>query len=337
MRYEFDVYGTALEPHPDERNTLESLGEVFRRAERYGFAGLLSFYNHRNLDPWVVAAALMQQTSTLVPLVAMQPYAVPPFTAAKMIHTLTSLYGRRVDLNLITGAAAQELLQIGDPIGHDERYDRAVEYARVVRQLLSSDDPVTHDGAYYHFQELRTASGLRPELRPKVFVAGASEAGRRAAFAVGDIAVTHPEPVELFAKEFLAGRESRGDSPGPRIGIRIGLLARDTAEEAWAQARIRFAGDRYSRLKTAMRKKSDSEWSRRLATLATDQDTYDEVYWTGAYSSDKGSAPLFVGSYEAVAAYLAEYLELGVATVLLGSVYTEEDFHHVDRVLALLR
>jgi alkanesulfonate monooxygenase SsuD/methylene tetrahydromethanopterin reductase-like flavin-dependent oxidoreductase (luciferase family) len=271
----------------------------------------------------------------------MQPYALPPFTAAKMIHTLTSLYGRRVDLNLITGASPEELLQIGDAVNHDQRYDRAVEYARVVRDLLSSDEPYDLDGRFHRYRDLKTASALKPDLRPRVFVAGASPAGRAAAAAVGDVAVTHPEPVEQFAAGFLAGRSgdsaAGGDGDGPSIGIRVGLFARPTAQEAWEEARIRFAGDRYTRLKTAMRRKSDSEWSSRLATLHSAADTWDEVYFTGAYASDKGSAPLLVGSYESVAGYLARYLDLGVRTVLLGSVYSPEEFDHVDRVLRLLR
>ncbi|MBO4207373.1 LLM class flavin-dependent oxidoreductase [Micromonospora echinofusca] len=332
MRYEFDVYGTALEPHPDERNTLPNLTEAFQRAEKYGFEGLLAFYNHRNLDPWLIGTTLLHATTRLVPLVALQPYALPPFTAAKLIHTLSTLHDRRIDLNLITGAAPDELLQVGDSVAHDERYDRAVEYMTVLRTLLTSDETLDHDGRFYRFQGLRTHTALPPELMPRVFVAGASEAARKAAEAVGDITVTHPEPVEKFAAEFLAPRQG-----GPAVGIRVGLLARDSSEAAWEIARERYVEDRYTRLKMAMRKKSDSEWSRRLANLATDGDTYDDVYWTGAYRSDKGSIPLLVGSYEEVAGYLARYLDLGIRTVMLGSVYSEEDYQHVDRVLALLR
>jgi alkanesulfonate monooxygenase len=330
--YEFDVYGTALEPHPDDRNNLRTLAEVAQRAEKYGFEGLLSFYNHRNLDPWVVASGLLHSTTTLVPLVALQPYAIPPFTAAKMVHTLSTLHGRRIDLNLITGAAPQELQQIGDTVAHDDRYERAIEYASVLRLLLGSNEPLSFEGRFYTFRELRTGSALPPELTPRIFVAGASEAGRRCANAVGDVAVTHPEPLESFAADFLAERRD-----GPEVAIRIGLLARPTSEQAWELARERYAGDRQSRLKMQLRKKSDSEWSRRLATLAAGGDTYDDVYFTGAYRSDKGSAPIFVGSYPEVAGYLGRYLDLGIRKVLLGSVYDEDDFRHVDAVLSRLR
>ncbi|GLL03746.1 LLM class flavin-dependent oxidoreductase [Dactylosporangium matsuzakiense] len=340
MRFDFDVYGTALEPHPDQRNTLRYLGDVAQLAERHGFEGLLSFYNHRNLDPWMVAATLLHTTTTLVPLVAVQPYAVGPLTTAKMVHTLSSLHGRRVDVNLITGAAKEELVQIGDTIDHDQRYARAMEHMQVVSSLLGSNEPFNHDGAHYRFRGLRADAALDPQLHPRVFVAGASEAGRKAAFAVGDVAVTHPEPVQLFAEGFLASHAAAVRAAArqpPRVGIRVGLVARPTSEEAWEFARTQYVADRYTRLKMSMRKKSDSVWSRQMAALATEGDVYDEVYWTGAYRSDQGFAPLLVGDYEQVAQYLAEYLTLGVSTVLLAAVYSEEDFRHVDRVLTLLR
>ncbi|NJP52691.1 LLM class flavin-dependent oxidoreductase [Streptomyces sp. SBST2-5] len=329
----FDVFGTALSPHPREGEPLPLVTELAARAEEYGLDGLLAFYNHKNLDPWAVASAILNHTKALTPLVALQPYALPPFTAAKLIHTLSRLHGRQIDVNLITGAANEELIQVGETLDHDQRYERAVEYATVLRHLLSSDEPLVHEGRHYRYQGLRTHSRLEPEQRPRIFVAGSSTAGKRAAAQIGDIAVTHPEPVDAFAQTFL-----REDGTGPRTGIRIGLVARPTDDEAWEAAHTLYPGDRMSELKTAMRKRSESDWSRRLAYLASGKEqTYDEVYWTGAYRADKGSMPLLVGSYRKVAAYLDRYLALGVDTVLLGGLLTEEDFRHSAVVLDGLR
>ncbi|MEK8174691.1 LLM class flavin-dependent oxidoreductase [Streptomyces sp. M19] len=162
-------------------------------------------------------------------------------------------------------------------------------------------------------------------------MAGSSEAGRKAAEEVADVAVTHPEPLTSFAGDFATARA------GLRIGIRIGLLARATDEEAWLAAREHYPSDRRSYLKTVMRQKSESDWSRRLARLTLADETYDDVYWTGAYRADKGSTPLLVGSYERVAEYLDRYLALGVSHVLLGGLFTEEEFRHSAVVLSQLR
>lgn len=329
---EFDVYATALARNPVQGDPLQLFTEYAQRAEHHGIDGLLAFYNHHNLDPWVVAAAILAHTKSVTPLIALQPVAMTPFTAAKVIWSLTTLYRRRIDVNLITGATKAELDQIDDQLDHDERFDRAAEYMTIVRALLSSDEPVVHDGRFYRYRALRMYSRLEPEFLPRVFVAGSSPAGQRMAAAVADVAITHPEPVERFAEAFLGQRR-----PGQQIGIRVGLVARPSDDEAWSAARALYSEDRSARLKTAMRKKSESDWIRRLAELATDQDVYDEVYWTGAFRADKGNMPVLVGSYEKVAGYLERYLELGVSTVILGGGYGEEDFEHSSVVIGAVR
>jgi alkanesulfonate monooxygenase SsuD/methylene tetrahydromethanopterin reductase-like flavin-dependent oxidoreductase (luciferase family) len=326
-RRHLEVLGTA--PSPCDDAPLPIIAELAQRAERHGVNGLLAFYNHKNLDPWAVAGAIMQHTKALSPLTAVQPYSMPPFTAAKVIHAMTRLYGRRVDINLITGAANEELGQLGETLNHDQRYERAIEYAKVLRALLATDEPLDHDGQFYHYRGLRAHSWLPPEQRPRVFVAGSSPASRRAAEEVGDVAITHPEPVDQFARTFLGGHRT------VRTGIRIGLIARDTDDEAWRVASQRYQSDRRTRLKTALRRKSDSDWSRRMAGLSAE--VHDDVYWTGAYQADKGSMPLLVGSHGRVADYLDRYLTLGVDTVLLGDLPTEEDFRHAGAVLSDVR
>ena len=326
-----EVLGTAPSPRDGDGDALKVIAEQSQQAERYGVNGLLAFYNHRYLDPWAVAGAIMQHTNRMSPLLALQPYSMPPFTAAKLIHAMTRLYGRRIDINLITGAADEELGQLCETLDHDERYERAIEYAKVLRVLLSVDEPLSHEGRFYRYRGLRAHCWLPPEGRPRVFVAGSSPASRRAAEEVGDVAITHPEPVDQFARTFLDGGRT------VRTGIRIGLLARDTDEEAWRVAHERYRSDRRTRLKTAMRRRSDSDWSRRIAALAADDTVYDDVYWTGAYRADKGSMPLLVGSHDRVADYLDRYLALGVDTMLLGDLPTEEDFRHAGAVLADVR
>ncbi|WP_051707207.1 MULTISPECIES: LLM class flavin-dependent oxidoreductase [unclassified Streptomyces] len=329
-----EVYGTMEAPHADAGDSLGHIAGLARRAEKHRLDGLLVFYNHRSPDPWAVASAILHSTERLVPLVAVQPYSLPPFTAAKLIHTLSTLHRRRVDINLITGATEADLAQLGEGLGHDERYARAEEFCDVLMALLSTDKALDHDGRFYRYASLRTHSFLEPEHRPRVFVAGSSSAGVRAAAAVADVAVTHPEPVARFAETLAERGPARA-----RPAIRVGLIARATDEEAWAVARARYPEDRRSRAMTLMRTHARSDWSRRLARLATatEDGTYDEVYWTGAYRANRDSMPLLVGSHQRVADYLERYVATGVSTVLLGALATEEDFQHAVAVLSRVR
>lgn len=333
MTYEFSVYGTAYQPHPSGgRISLGELAALSRCAEGHGFDGLLTFYDHRNYDPWTMAAVMLQQTARLVPLVAVQPYATPPFSAAKAIHSLTELYGRRLDLNLIIGSSKGELDQVGDTTPHDDRYDRAREYLSVVNRLLRSSEPLDHEGRYYRYRRLQIFSRVDDAHLPRVFVAGSSASGRGVALQVGGVSVTHPEPVDMFTKDFTECNDR-----GLELGVRFGLLARPTDEEAWDSARSMYPGDRAAYIETVLKRNSESDWSQRMAVLATDGDLYDGVYWTGLYRSAKAAAPLLVGSYERVAEYLARYLALGIRTILLSQVHTENDFRHAHRVLSMLR
>ncbi|GAB7046438.1 LLM class flavin-dependent oxidoreductase [Catenuloplanes indicus] len=333
MTDDLRVYGTALPGRATDANTADSIRGLARRAEKYGYTGLLAFYNHENIDPWVVAAVMLQATRSLVPLVALQPYAVPPITAAKTLHDLATLYRRRIDVNLITGGIRGELGQVGDDVDHDGRYDRAVEHISIVRRLTSSPEPLTHEGTYYRTRKLLAHAVLPEDLRPRVFVAGSSAANLRAALDVADATITHPEPVDAFAARFAAPRHGHR----PRIGIRVGLIARPTDEEAWDVARRGYPPDRRAMAMTALKTRSESDWNRRIARLAVAADVHDEVYWTGAYRSDRALMPQLVGSYERVAAYLRRYLALGVRELLLGGVLDEEEFAHCDVVLDRVR
>ncbi|WP_433651519.1 LLM class flavin-dependent oxidoreductase [Micromonospora zamorensis] len=333
MTSQLEVIGTATVPWlPPTHDFRPGLATLARRAEENGFTGLLVFYDHMVLDPWTVAGLLLQETSMLVPLVAMQPYTMPPFTAAKTIASLTSLYHRRIDLNIITGAAPEELHQIGDPLDHDGRYARATEYVALLQRLFGADEPVTWNGDHYRFRNLRINTRLPEHLRPRVFVPGSSTAGQALANRVGHVTITHPEPVDRFAQSFAATRKDSGLD----LGVRVGLVARPTAEEAWAVALDGHRVDRAARLRTLLKRESESDWNRRLARLATEADVHDEVYWTGLYSTGRTGAPLLVGSYDQVARYLDRYLALGVTKLLLTKVDTEHDFRHTNAILTRL-
>jgi alkanesulfonate monooxygenase SsuD/methylene tetrahydromethanopterin reductase-like flavin-dependent oxidoreductase (luciferase family) len=328
--YEFSLYTQG--PSAKDEDPLASAADTARLAEQFGYTGVLLFYNHQSLDPWLLASALIQQTERLVPLVALQPYALPPMSAAKMVSTLADLYRRRVDINLIAGANPTELAQVGDETAHDSRYQRAIEYVQAFRALTSGDEAYSLDGRHYRYDRLSMYAAVEPELRPRIFVAGSSAAGREAAAAIADVAVTHPEPIDAFTGGFLQ------DVPGSvGLGIRIGVLARETAAEAWREARARHRAERAAVIETRLKLKSESEWSRRLAVLATEMDTVDDIYWTGAFASGKGSYPLLVGNYREVAGYLGKYLAAGVRDVLVAGLHTPDDFEHADRVFRLVR
>ncbi len=308
---------------------MQRVMELSQLAERYAYTGALIHYNHHTLNPWMLANAIMQHTSEHIPLIAVQPNTMPPFTVASMIASLAFLYGRKVALNVVAGASQTELEQTGDSLDHDQRYVRLQEYIEVIRYLLQGRTAVTYQGTYYKLKKLQLLPRLSADLFPTIFVAGSSPSGMSVAAQVADIAVTHPLPIDIFLEQ----AQSQQLKSSLHLGIRLGIIARSDADQAWQIARFRFPPSRAGIVRTQMQQHSSSQWIRNLATLADESEVFDEVYWLGAYQSGQSNCPYLVGSYEQVASYLRHYLTAGVQEVLIDGPFSQEDFYHTDQVL----
>jgi alkanesulfonate monooxygenase len=307
-------------------------------AERAGWYGILVPHNLHDADPWMVACYLGSLTERLVPLLAVQPACVPPHTAAAFAAAYAVLYDRPVDFNLVAGARDDEMRKIGDSLSHDARYERLRRYARILRALLSGE---TVDGSddYYAYRRFRLEP--RPEIlaQCKIFVAGSSEAGLRTAAEIADVVVTHPLPYPEWCEKFLVPlRETEFSA---KLGIRIGIICRPDAAEAWAVAARRFPQSWVGGQKTLLVTRSSNVWARELAQRAVGDppdeeggEKFPDPYWLGAYRSGRASAPFLVGTYESVASRLREYLQAGVSHVLLHPV-NDGDREHVNTALRL--
>ncbi|WP_103341337.1 LLM class flavin-dependent oxidoreductase [Amycolatopsis sp. CA-126428] len=71
--------------------------------------------------------------------------------------SIAQLHGRRVALNLITGAALNELRSVGDTLRHEDRYARLQDYVGLLLRLLDGE-PVTWNGRFYHAVDLQLAT-----------------------------------------------------------------------------------------------------------------------------------------------------------------------------------
>src|SRR5882724_4610601 len=84
-------------------NYFQRVVQVAQWSERAGCTGILIYTDNSLVDPWLVAHTVVQNTSALCPLVAVQPVYMHPYSAAKMVATLGFLHGRRVYLNMVAG------------------------------------------------------------------------------------------------------------------------------------------------------------------------------------------------------------------------------------------
>ncbi|MEI3896107.1 MULTISPECIES: LLM class flavin-dependent oxidoreductase [Bacillus] len=314
-----------------EEEYVDYLKNTIKKIETYSYNGALIYYNHNVMDPWILVSKVLELSKKIVPVVAVQPYAIPPYSLAKIIKSLTVLYNRKININLIAGASKSELEQTNELMIHDERYKRLKEYKEVLEYCLTQNTPLSYNGQYYNYKDLYVNSKISFDLMPEFFVSGSSESGVEVGIEIGDVIITHPEPISLFLennKKSLSSLKSNG--------IRIGIIARDTAQKAWDIAVSRYPQTREGKIKTIMRAKSENTWSRKIAKLALNGDIYDKVYWTGAFKTGGSSYPLLVGDYDEVANYLQSYVDAGVETFILGGIDTKEDYFHSSVVFKKL-
>ena len=308
---------------------LRQVQDIARWSEDAGCMGILVYTDNGKADPWLVAQTIINATSRLCPLVAVQPLYMHPYSVAKMITTLGYLHHRKVHLNMVAGGFTNDLAALADATPHDERYTRLVEYTRLVQQFLGSPGAVSAAGTYYQVSNLKLLPSLHADLMPTVLVSGSSPAGRGAAEALRATAIEYPKP----AHECLAD-DSKGDqvSKGSK-GIRIGIVARPEEDEAWSVARERFPEDRKGQLtqKLAM-KVSDSSWHHQLSDLAQTAVSGEHPYWLVPFQNYRTFCPYLVGSYQRVADEVQRYIGAGYRTFILDVPASPEEMRHIGRV-----
>ncbi len=323
---ELVIYATCPQSKDSDRSTyLRAVADVARWSERAGCTGILVYTDNGIVDPWLVSQVVIGNTERLAPLVAVQPVYMHPYTAAKMVASLAFLHGRRTDLNMLAGGFRNDLIALGDPTPHDERYARTVEYTKVMMGLLRGEAPVTVDGSYYRVTNLRLTPALDTELLPEVLMSGSSPAGLAAARSVGALPVKYPGP---------PGEEQALVDDGSSFGVRVGIIARDDPAEAWAVAHQRFPEDRQGKVmhRLAMQV-SDSHWHRQLSarqegTAVLDEAVVRDPYWLGPFQNYNTFCPYLVGSYDQVAELLAGYMRLGCRTFILDIPPSEAELGH---------
>ncbi len=303
--------------------------EVARWSEAAGCEGILVYTDNRLIDPWLLAQVIVEATAKLSPLVAVQPVYSHPYTVAKVVATFGYLYRRRVYLNMVAGGFKRDLEALDDRTPHDERYSRLIEYTTIILELLKSKAPFTFQGRHYRVEQLKLSPSLDDDLFPGVLVSGSSEAGIEAARLLGGTPVKYPQPA---AEEKCAGDVLAGET----MGIRVGVIARETEEEAWQEAYRRFPGDRRGEILHGLAMKvSDSEWHRQLSKVAEDEG--DGPYWLFPFQSYKTFCPYLVGSYARVAAELARYMDRGARTFILDVPLHPDDLRHANHCFELVR
>jgi alkanesulfonate monooxygenase len=327
---ELEIFSTCPQSAgADRAQYVAQIADVARWSEEAGYRGILVYTDNSLVDPWLVSQLILESTETLCPLVAVQPIYMHPYTAAKMVASLAFLHERRIFLNMLAGGFKNDLAALHDDTPHDDRYARTVEYTLIMKQLLGGPDPVSFDGKYYKVTNLKMTPPIPPELLPGILISGSSEAGLAAARAIEATAVKYPKPAD-------EEEDQRNDTV--RSGVRVGIVARETADEAWRVALERFPEDRKGQIAHGLAMKvSDSQWHKQLSELGEKPASEENPYWLGPFQNYKTFCPYLVGSYARVAEELARYIGFGFTSFILDIPPSYDELQHTSQAFLAAR
>ena len=320
--------------------TLDYLAQVARAAEQSGFDAVLTPTGTTCHDAWITCAALSQVVDRLRFLVAFRPGAISPTLAAQQAATFQRHTGGRLLLNIVTGGDDEEQRRFGDRLSKDERYARTDEFLTILRGAWSGE-PFDFAGEHL-WAEGATALGI--EEAPEIYFGGASEAALRVAARHADVALTWGDPPPKLSSHLdrvrvLADAEGRE----LRFGIRLHVIARDTAQEAWAAADALIADADNATIASAQERlaRMASVGQQRMRALHSGSRDGLEVYpnlWAGIGLLRTGAGTAMVGSHEQIADRIAEYHELGISEFILsGYPHVEEAYTFGEGVVPVLR
>jgi alkanesulfonate monooxygenase len=247
----------------------------------------------------------------------------------------------RLLLNVVTGGEQHEQQAYGDFLDKEQRYTRTGEFLHVVRELWNSTDPVSFEGKHIQVRGAQLAN--RPDPIPPVFFGGSSAPAGPVAAQYADTYLTWGEPVLAVSRKLDWIRGLAVDRG--RVldyGLRIHVITRDTAEEAWAEADRLLAGIDPADIERvqASLARSESEGQRRMSELhggSTDRLEIAPNLWAGVGLVRGGAGTALVGSHEEVAERLIEYSKVGVSHFILsGYPHLEEAYWFGEGVLPIL-
>jgi alkanesulfonate monooxygenase len=323
--------------------SIDYLAAVARAAESAGFTGVLTPTGTWCEDAWVVTAALLRETTSLKFLVAFRPGLTTATLAAQMASTYQRASGGRLLLNVVTGGDEAEQRRFGDWLDKDARYERCDEFLTVLRGAWR-DTPFDYEGRHLHVEGATTLA--TPSPLPPVYFGGASPAAERVAARHADVYLTWGEPIDMVRSRIermrsLAAAEGRS----LRFGIRLHVIARDRAEDAWAEtSRLLdvMDDDTLHAMQRALAR-SSSVGQQRMASLHGGSKSQEDLtigpnLWAGVGLVRGGAGTALVGSHEEVAERIAEYHEIGFDEFILsGHPHLEEAYVVGEGVLPTLR
>ncbi|MEM7092546.1 MAG: LLM class flavin-dependent oxidoreductase [Actinomycetota bacterium] len=303
---------------PTLKSSWEHCRDIVLTADRNGFDNILLPSGYTlGIDSVAFAggiAPLVEQIQLLL-AVRMGEMWLPQL--ARQLATIDQMLDGRLTINIISSDIPGEALESAP------RYQRTVEWMKVLRQLLNGESIDFH-GDFVDLEldppRARTVSGTCPPF----YFGGFSPAAKDTAAREADVFLTWPDTVSAVAGTVQEMSErADGYDRGLKYGLRSHVIVRGTEAEAKAAAEQLI-----SRLDPetgeAIRQRSLDTASVGVARQSAlregaDDDGYAEPHlWTGIGRARSGAGAAIVGNPDQVAEKLAAYAEIGIEAFILS-------------------
>ncbi|CAB4883363.1 MAG: LLM class flavin-dependent oxidoreductase [Actinobacteria bacterium] len=323
--------------------SIKYLAEVAQAAENVGFVGALTPTGTGCDEAWILGSAVVQHTQRIKPIIAFRPSSIAPAWAAHTAATFQRMTDNRLIVNIVTGGNPTEQRALGDFLSHDQRYERTDEFLDIFNRCFDYE-PFDYEGEHYKVEQ---ASLLIPAERPPVYFGGASAPAVEIAAKHADCYLMWGEPRDQLidrVARIRAAAKAHGRKVNP--GIRLLIIARDTAEEAWAVAdrllesmddtTLAQARDYFSKMDSVGQSRMTALIEN--ASLTTKDLEIEPNLWAGPALVRDGAGTAVVGSYDEVAAKLADYIDIGFEEFILsGYPHLEEAYRVGEEVVPRVR
>lgn len=287
---------------------------LIQLAEEYGFTTTLiaeHIINPRNqefeqLETWTTAAALAEATKSIEIIAAVKPLLFHPVVLAKMALGIDAISGGRFAVNVVSAWFMPELQKSGIPfLPHDERYRYSQEWIKVVKALWSGER-VNFQGKYFAINDLCLRPRSVAQPHPRVYLGGESEAAKELAALEADVFFLNGRPLDVVREAIASLRNrTRTQSKPLRFALSAFVIARST--DAQAQAEYEYLLE--------LTKQDDR--SELLKGVEPEVVMFKNMAKYPGVGSNGGTAAGLVGSYDTVAARIANFIEVGIDTFML--------------------
>jgi alkanesulfonate monooxygenase len=321
---------------------LPYLRQIAQAADDLGYFGVLLPTGRSCEDSWIAASALAPLTERLRFLVAVRPGLQSPAVSARMAATLDRLSNGRLLINVVAGGDPVELKGDGIFLDHGARYDVTAEFLTVWRRLMEGQT-VTYQGRHLRIEDGQLFFPPVQRPYPPLYFGGSSAAGIEVAADHVDMYLTWGEPpADVGAKIEQARLAAARRGRQLRFGIRLHVIVRETAAEAWGEADRLIAHVDEATIQKAQATfaRMDSVGQQRMLRLHGGRRDKLEVspnLWAGVGLVRGGAGTALVGDPETVAARMKEYMEVGIESFILsGYPHLEECYRFAELVFPLL-